>query len=106
VAGFGRLRELLPSYLGLAVTAVVMLLGASAGVEMVYHLQLHNTDGSTLRYLGMVLDARSVSSWAGAALVLAVGLGLFEWVRRGFAHKWGAVQTCIEAETKRREAVQ
>ena len=106
VAGFGRLRELLPSYLGLALTALLMLLGASAVVEMVYHLQLHGTSGSTLRYLGMPLDVRSVTSWAGSALVLAVGLALFEWVRRGFAHKWSAVQTYIEEETRRREAAQ
>jgi len=105
VAGFGRLRELLPSYLGLALTGVVMLLGASAVVEMVYHLQLHTSTGSTLRYLGVALDVRSVASWAGAALVLAVGVALFVWVRRGFAHKWSAVQTYIEEETKRREAV-
>ena len=106
VAGFGRLRELLPSYLGLAVTGVIMLLGASALVEMVYHLQLHSTSGSTLPYLGMTLDIRAVTSWAGSALVLVIGLALFEWVRRGFARRWGAVQTFIEEETRRREATQ
>ena len=106
VAGFGRLRELLPSYLGLAVTGVIMLLGASALVEMVYHLQLHSTSGSTLQYLGMTLDIRAVTSWAGAVLVLVIGLALFEWVRRGFARRWGAVQTFIEEETRRREATQ
>ena len=90
----------------LAGTALTMLVGAGAMVEMVYHLQLHRSDGSTLRYLGMALDVRSVTSWVGAAFVLALGLGLFEWMRRGFARKWSAVQTYIEAETRRREAAQ
>ena len=106
VAAFGRLRELLPTYLALTITALVMLLGASALVEMIYHLQLHSTSGSTLSYLGLALDVRSVASWAASLLVLAVGVALFEWVRRGFARKWGSVQTTIEDEVRRREATQ
>jgi hypothetical protein len=39
-------------------------------------------------------------------LVLGVGVALFEGVRRGFARKWSAVQSFIEAETRRREAAQ
>jgi branched-chain amino acid transport system permease protein len=103
VASFGRLRELLTSYLGLATALVIGLIGASALVEMIYHLQLNSAMGPELNFLGVQLMVNSVGSWAGAAALLAIGAGLFEVVRRGFARKWGAIQTFIESEMKRRE---
>jgi hypothetical protein len=30
--------------------------------------------------------------------MLAVGLGLFEWARRGMVRRWSAVQACIEEQ--------
>jgi branched-chain amino acid transport system permease protein len=104
VASFGRLRELVPSYIGFLVAAATMLVGASAVVEMVYHLQLNLSKGPTLHYLGVAFDVGDPASWLGAALVLAVGVGLFELVRRRFVRRWAAIQTFIEAEMKRREA--
>ena len=103
VASFGRLRELLPSYLGLAMATVIGLIGTSALVEMVYHLQLNAAMGPELSFLGIQLMVNSVGSWFGAAAVLATGAGLFEVVRRGFARRWSTIQTLIEAEMKRRE---
>ena len=41
VASFGRLRELWVSYLALAFTALIVLLGAAAMIEMIYHLKLN-----------------------------------------------------------------
>jgi branched-chain amino acid transport system permease protein len=105
VAAFGRLRELWVSYLALAGTALVMLLGAAAMIEMVYHLQLNTTLGSELRFLGIPLDAHGVNSWFGAALVMLTGLGLFELTRRTFLREWGEIQEYIEKEIKRREAL-
>jgi len=105
VAAFGRLRELWVSYLGLAITGLVALLGAAAMIEMVYHLQLNATLGSTLKFLGISLDAVSLNSWFGSAFVMLTGLGLFEIVRRQFLREWGEIQEYIEKETKRREAL-
>jgi branched-chain amino acid transport system permease protein len=105
VALYGKLRQLWVSYLALAVTALVLLLGAGAMIEMVYHLQLNTTLGSKLEFLGMSLDAKSVNSWFGAALVMLTGLGLFEVTRRQFLHEWGEIQEYIEKEIKRREAL-
>lgn len=105
VAVFGRLRGLLGSYAVLAVTGLIMLAGVGALIEMTYHTQLSTTLGSELEFLGVKLNALSVSSWVGAALVALVGYGLFEWARRGFAVKWGAAQEYIEKEIKRREAL-
>ncbi|MDO9438785.1 branched-chain amino acid ABC transporter permease [Hydrogenophaga sp.] len=105
VASFGRLRELWVSYIALAGTLLVMLLGVGGMIEMVYHLQLNTTLGSELRFLGIPLDAHSASSWFGAALVAITGFGLFELTRRTFLHQWGEIQAFIEKEIKRREAL-
>ncbi len=106
VAAFGRLRELWVSYLALAVTALVALTGAAAIIEMIYHLQLNSAQGSTLKFMGTVLDTKSVNSWFGAVFVLGTGIGLFEIARREFSRQWGEIQEFIEKEIKRREALQ
>lgn len=105
VAAFGKLRRLWTAYLALGGGALVVLIGAAAMIEMVYHLQLNAGLGSTLSFLGMTLDAKSVDSWFGAAFVTAVGLGLFELTRRQFALQWGEIQGEIEKEIRRREAL-
>jgi branched-chain amino acid transport system permease protein len=105
VAAFGKFRKLWTSYLALGATALVMLTGAAAMIEMVYHLQLNEALGTTVRFMGAPLDAKGVDSWFGAAFVLLTGLGLFEVARRRFAHEWGELQGEIEREIKRREAL-
>ncbi|WP_280155290.1 branched-chain amino acid ABC transporter permease [Piscinibacter sp. XHJ-5] len=105
VAAFGKLRRLWPSYLALAGTALVMLVGAAAMIEMVYHLQLNAALGTTLQFMGATLDAKGIDSWVGAILVTLVGLGLFEATRRTFAVQWGEIQGEIEKEIRRRETL-
>lgn len=105
VASFGRLKELWVSYLALAVTALVALLGAGAMIEMIYHLQLNAALGPELKFLGAPLHARSVDSWFGAGFVLLTGLGLFEVARRQYIRQWGEIQEYIAKELKRRETL-
>jgi branched-chain amino acid transport system permease protein len=105
VASFGRLKELWVSYLALAATALVVLLGAAAMIEMVYHLQLNAALGPELKFLGATLHAQSLNSWFGAAFVMLTGLALFELVRRHFKRQWGEIQEFIEKEMKRRETL-
>ena len=105
VAAFGQLRRLWTSYLALATTALVLLAGAAAMIEMIYHLQLGATMGSELRFLGANLDVHSVDSWFGCIFVLLTGIGLFEVSRRSFMVDWGEAQVEIEKEIKRREAL-
>ena len=105
VAAFGKLRQLWVSYLALTVTALILLVGAAAMIEMVYHLQLKTTLGSELRFAGIPLDAKGLNSWFGAAFVTLTGLGLFEVTRRQFLREWGEIQEYIEKEIKRREAI-
>ena len=105
VASFGRLKELWVAYLGLAATALTALLGAAAMVEMIYHLQLNAALGAKLSFMSISLDAGNLNSWLGAGFVLLTGLGLFELIRRQFLLQWGQIQTDIEKEIKRREAL-
>jgi branched-chain amino acid transport system permease protein len=104
VARWGRLRPLLSGYLGMALTLPVALAGASALVEMTYHLQLESAQGSTLHFLGLTLDSGAQSHWLGAAGLTLVGLALFEWVRHKFAAQWNLAQEAIERDMQRGSA--
>jgi branched-chain amino acid transport system permease protein len=103
VARYGKLGRIWVSYLGLGVTVLVMLAGAGAMIEMVYHLQLNSALGDTVRFMGVPLDSRDVDSWAGAALVLGTGIGLFELARRQYITQWSAIQESIEKDIQRGE---
>jgi branched-chain amino acid transport system permease protein len=105
VAAFGKLRPLWASYLALGGLAAVILAGAGAMIEMVYHLQLNVALGSKMTYMAIPLDAKGLDSWFGAAMVLAIGIALFELTRRHFVVQWDATQAEIEKEIKRREAL-
>jgi branched-chain amino acid transport system permease protein len=105
LAKFGYLRKLPGSYLGLGLTGLLMLVGAAAMVEMVYHLQLNAALGPQLPFMGIVLNARDSTSWLGSLAVFVTGLVLFEVCRRRFACQWGVIQEQIEKEIKRRETL-
>jgi branched-chain amino acid transport system permease protein len=104
LASFGKLRQLAASYLALTGTAFIVLAGAGAMIEMVYHLQLNEALGPELKFMGMKLTAKSLDSWFGAGLMLVTGLALFELTRRSFVADWERIQGEIEREIKRREA--
>ena len=104
VAAFGKLRRLLSSYLGLALTGLPAVAGGAALIEMIYQIQLNGGSGSKLRFLGVDLDTDSPASWICAGVVFIAGVALLEMVRRRFVQVWGRVQEEIEAEIKQREA--
>lgn len=103
VAAFGRLREIWVSYLALGLTALLVLLGAGAAIEMIYHLQLDAAMGDVVKYLGAEMNVRSASSWFGVVFVTLTCLGVFELTRRHFMAQWSGIQADIEKEIKRRE---
>lgn len=105
VAAFGKLKKLWTSYLALAGTALAGLVGAAAMIEMLYHRQLNEALGPELRFMGATLNSAGVDAWFGSALLLVVGVAMFELVRRSYVHEWGEIQEDIEKEIKRREAL-
>jgi branched-chain amino acid transport system permease protein len=105
LAAFGKLRRLWTSYLALGGLAFVVLAGAGAMIEMVYHLQLNQALGPEMTFMGARLNAKGVDSWVGAAFVLVTAAALFEFTRRHFVREWGSTQEEIEKEIKRREAL-
>jgi branched-chain amino acid transport system permease protein len=105
VASFGKLRQLWTAYLALAGTALAALLGVSAMIEMVYHLQLNQALGPQMKFFGATIDTHSAQAWFGAVFVSLCGIALFELTRRAFKREWDAVQEDIEREIKRREAL-
>ncbi|MBC7666696.1 MAG: branched-chain amino acid ABC transporter permease [Caulobacter sp.] len=102
LAAFGRLRALLPGYLALALAGAVAFAGASAMVEMLYHLQPNEALGPVMKFGGVSLNAKGAPAWIGAALLLAVGAAAFETARRRLRVRWDAAQAEIERELKRR----
>jgi branched-chain amino acid transport system permease protein len=95
VAAFGKLRRLLGRcYAGFGVLGLVMLAGAGAMIEMVYHLQLNEALGPQPALHGraawtpkMALPGRRQQ------LLLAAGVAGFEVVRRRFVLAWAARKT-------------
>jgi len=104
IAKTGAFKRLLPSYAGLAVAMGLMLAGAGALVEMIYHLQLNAANGPELAFAGWVLNTDSGSTWGVSLALLTVGLAVFETVRRRFALVWGDIQTEIAAAQQAKEA--
>jgi len=97
VAAHKKLHRLWHWYALLAATALVMLAGFAAAIEMIYVRQFGSVGETTVRYLGMTLDGATLAPWLAAVLVALVGFATFEAVRRRFAKVWGAVQEEIEA---------
>ena len=98
VAQHKKLHRLWGWYAALAAASAVMLVGAAALIEMIYHLQLGAAGEPTMRYLGITLDTSSPLSWIGAVVVFAIGFVALEATRRRFARAWGAIQTEIESD--------
>jgi branched-chain amino acid transport system permease protein len=105
VAKYGKLGRLWVSYLALAGTALVGVMGAACMIEMTYHLQLNAALGPELTFLGGTLNAKGFTSWFGAIFVMVTGFGLFELCRRQFLRQWSTIQEEIEHEIKRGEAL-
>ena len=103
VAKFGKFARLLRPYAGLLLSGLLVVAGASALIEMIYHIQLNAGTGSQFRFVGVSLDTENHMSWLVSAAVLAVGLVGLEFARRAFVRVWSGAQEEIEAEIKQRE---
>ncbi|MDI3380529.1 branched-chain amino acid ABC transporter permease [Xenophilus aerolatus] len=104
VAKFGKFNRFWGLYAGLLVTGALMVVGAAAIVEMIYHIQLNAAMGPKVHFFGSELDTSSTTHWVGAVALMVIGGGLLEVVRRRFVRTWGTAQEEIEAQIKRAEA--
>ena len=95
LAAHRKLRGMLPGYLALAGAGALALAGASAMIEMLYHLELNQALGPVMTFGGVSLDAKGGAAWAGALALLAVGALLFEFARRAFRRRWDEAQADI-----------
>jgi branched-chain amino acid transport system permease protein len=66
-----------------------MLVGAAAMIEMVYHLQLNIGARAELQVHGRAAQRPRRRQLVRRALVLALGVALFELTRRQFQAEWG-----------------
>jgi branched-chain amino acid transport system permease protein len=103
VAAYGRFGRIAPSLLVILVAAVVMLLGAGAMIEMIYHLQLNSAMGDAVHYGGLTLHARSALHWIVSAAVFAVGALVLDRARRRYMAEWGQIQSEIENAVRKSE---
>jgi branched-chain amino acid transport system permease protein len=53
--------------------------------------------------MGITLNAHAPGSWLGSAMVMLLGLGLFEARRRPFVRAWDEIQQAVARDIKRRE---
>jgi branched-chain amino acid transport system permease protein len=84
----------------MALTCGLMLAGAGALVEMIYHLQLNASVGPALPFAGMLLDTQERSTWLMALGLFALGLLGFEWLRQRFLPVWATIQSELAAPPK------
>ncbi|MBI2734537.1 MAG: branched-chain amino acid ABC transporter permease [Aquabacterium sp.] len=105
LAAYGMLKRLWGVYAALAVTATLVVLPFAAMVEMVYHIKLNEALGPVMHFAGLELNTHSTTTWGMAVLMLAVGVGLFELVRRRFSRLWNQIQEDIEAQIARTAAL-
>ena len=104
VVRFGRFKPFWALYVGLLATGAVMVAGAAALIEMIYHRQLNSAVGPTLQFFGFALDTSTATAWIVSAVLLVVGGVMLELVRRRFVRAWGQAQEAIELDMRRAEA--
>ena len=99
LARHGLLRPLWPAYAAVVATGLAALAGASACIEMVYHLQLASALGPRLRWAGLLLDTSAPMHWAAVVAVLVAGAAAFFMAHRHFARHWEQAQKALELAT-------
>jgi branched-chain amino acid transport system permease protein len=84
------LHRVIPAYLLALVPGLVTLAGACLAIEMTFRLTVRASEGSTMSFLHVPLDARSPLPWLVAALLAAGGFWLFRRTWPVVASAWSA----------------
>jgi len=81
--------------------ALVMLTGAFACIEMLYHRSLESANGTTMKLFGLQVDTAAALPWVAAVALLGAGTALFAATRPAFAEAWGRANGEIEELARR-----
>jgi branched-chain amino acid transport system permease protein len=82
--------------------STLVLAGAVAAIEMLYHLSLESSNGSLMRLFGLEVDTARGSAWLAAAVLMAVGASWFRRAMPAFRSAWDEVNADIEGGKARR----
>ncbi len=96
VMKFGKMKRLLDPYLGVALSALTLLIGAIMMIELTYHLTLEAGGATTIKLFGFPLDTHNAETWTFAVATTLGGAMAFEYMRRRFKREWDAIQEEIE----------
>jgi branched-chain amino acid transport system permease protein len=83
-----RSRCIWKPLLAMSVVALAGLLGLVIGVEMLYHLTLEASSGSTRRLFGVMADAKSAAPWLAAAVLMSISWFGYRLVQPKYAAAW------------------
>jgi branched-chain amino acid transport system permease protein len=96
VMSFGKMKRLRDPYLGVALTALTLLVGVVMLIELTYQLTLEAGGATTIRLFGFPLDTHRPETWVFALVTTLAGAVSFEYMRRRFKDEWDAIQMEIE----------
>jgi branched-chain amino acid transport system permease protein len=89
----GTLLRVLPTYLVVLVPLLAAFLGAALMIEMFHHLAVKYTDGPTMKFVGVRVQANAIGSWLVGIVLAGGGLAAFLWARRIVASAWSRATT-------------
>ena len=96
---FGRL---LPAYLLALIPALIALLGLILVIEMTFRLMVKASEGTSMSFFGVPLDAAAPVPWIAAAVLLVGGFYLFRRTWPWISGAWHAAHA--EMQQARRSA--
>jgi len=96
VLKFGQFRRLLDPYVGVILSALVLLAGVVLLIEFTWHRTLDIALGPQVTVAGFAFDTERPQAWVLAIVTTLAGGCAFEYMRRRFRFEWDRVQVEIE----------
>lgn len=104
VAKHGKFLRILPGLIAVCVAGLILLAGFVMATEMMYHLTLDSSNGTTRKLFGVTVDTAAAMPWLFTLGLLAAGIFAFIKSKRIFQQAWDEVNTEIDAEIRRATA--
>lgn len=101
VIKFGKWGKVWARMLAVIVAALVALTGGVILIELLYHMMLDSAASTSVRLLGVVMDATEPTAWVAAVVLVAFGGVSFRYARKPFVDVWNEANAEIEEEIRR-----